>query len=149
MSWFEDGEGIGHDMRSQCGLSVAPLGTADTAEGAWELLPRAGEGWICLTDRVVDFDAADRSGRIVSAEVADGDRTVVVRFDAGRWTAWELAERPGTDHRKVVERFLSTAPDGAGDLLEYATYWKEVEDDGLGVWTPVASRFLGWTEDGR
>jgi hypothetical protein len=62
------------------------------------------------------------------------------------WRAWTWTENRGDSHRVVRRRYLSSAPKVSNRVpeMEYATYWEKRQDDGLAVWRPLGSRFVGW-----
>ena len=142
-AWFEELEDGG-----RCSLCIEGPVEVTTKEEAWALLPEQGEGWVSLTHEVRRFDAENRSGVILDAEVALGSRTVVLRHEGGIWSCWAWEERVGDDVRVVRRRYLSSAPATQGNTpqMEIATYWREQIDEGVDVWQPLGSRFCGWRE---
>lgn len=141
-------------------LAITPLGDTTVPARVWDFLPSTqGSGWVELTDHVQRFEPGRREGVLLNAEVADGTTTVIVRFSCGRWTAWRLTE---LDHdaqtntskgecyetRFIEESYLSSAPQHNHQTprMRYRTYWRRVDKDGVGVWTPFASRFCQWED---
>ncbi len=142
--WFEE-LSLEHGT---CSLRIhGPRRTEDLAE-AWSFLPRSGVGWVALIDEVRRYEPDRPEGILLHAEVADGRRSVVLRREDGCWRAWTWEEADGDDCRVVRRLYASSAPrlTGAAPLMEYATYWQRVEDDGISVWAPRGSRFCGWKE---
>lgn len=143
------------DVRiSFTGLSITPLGRAESLEAAWALLPAKGTGVVTLADRITRFDPAARSGLLVEADVAeDATTTVVLRADGDSWRAWRWTETIGTDHCAVERMYLSTEQAGGqAPGLVYRQYWTlqprtwEAGDPEVKVWAPIGARFCGFEE---
>lgn len=137
-----------------CALSCTLLGTASTPQEAWALLPAEGRGVVVLADRVVSFEASDRRGLIVEAEVVGPDGTTLLRMDGPTWRAWKWAEGAGDSHRYLERRFRSSQPVVGGDPphLVYRQYWTLLQEEGaadVAVWQPVGSCLVGFEEEGR
>lgn len=141
--WTDELEGF-----STCALRVDGPTMASSVSEAWEMLPASGTGWVCLFDRVTRFEPSRRTGNLLHAEVVDGQETTILRHEDGRWRAWTWIETEGSSHRVVRRRYLSSAPKVNDQIpeMEYATYWTLREDDGIEVWRPLGSRFVGWRE---
>jgi len=140
-----------------CQLVVEPLGTADDAATAWGWLPADGEGVVVLTDKVTRYDASTRPSRLLSAEVAQGNTTWVVRLVGGHYQGWRWAESPASpdqggqlpQYRVVRRSYLSSErPDGRGDHHLYSHYWRLVDDEGIQVYKPCGARFAGFDRKG-
>jgi len=139
------------DSVGPCRLTVTPRGEASTPADAWALLPSKGTGIVTLSDRVVRFDAHDRAGLIIDADVVDGDTTTILRMSGNTWRAWEWKEEPGTTHRRLQLTYQSTETISStpAPALRYRQYWELQPDEGIEVWQPVGSRFCGFKEEVR
>lgn len=136
--------------RGSCSLDVKSLGKARTVEEAWKLLPSSGSGVVVLADRIVRFDPNARSGLLVEAEVYEGSSTTVLRMSGGKvWRAWRWGESEGDSHRYVERAFRSSEPGERPPELIYRQYWSRQDEDGVGVWRPIGSRFCGFREEKR
>jgi hypothetical protein len=129
-----------------CGLTVAPLGSAENLPAAWALLPESGEGVVVCADHIRRFRAGEKSGLLLDADVSQGSSTTILRSSDTAWQGWLWSEVPGDDHRYVEHIFVSSEPGKAPPNLVYRQYWQLKEDDGIQVWAPVGSRFCGFQE---
>jgi hypothetical protein len=120
----------------------------------------SGEGWVCFTEAVIVKvdpraieEASQRgSGFILSAEFADGDRSLHVRLQGAQWRVTEIA-RENDDagwlipHRFIAARGADDAPEIPGNsktlYLGYEVFWQSLEQQ---PFCPVLSRFTGFIE---
>ena len=119
-----------------------------TAQDVWNLLRRHdGPGWACTTGRVVRLSSiAATSETPIAVEITPGpDRSVHVRQHGSGWLAWILDDMMGVgDDLAFDQSFLSTEHPAR---LKYRTWWRlEDSGEGVAVWRPYASRFLGWED---
>lgn len=135
-------------------LAVIEARDLATPAEVWAYLAEhAGPGWVCTTDRVrrvPDADLGDAAP--LSAEVAiSADRSLHLRQHGTGWRAWLLEDKmkasgalpaPG-DELAVDESFVSTEERAR---LCYRTWWRLQEEDGVDIWRPYASRFIGWED---
>lgn len=116
-----------------------------------------GDGWVQWQSgwqvwrggEVVSSPAQDL-GRVLAAEFTEGpEASVSIRFTERSWRLWRVSETVGDSHGIVTRSFISQArprihPSGEWPNHYYRVAWRQVECDGVGVWTPWVSRFAGW-----
>ena len=129
-----------------CGLSIVALEPVSTLDEAWQMLPSQGEGVVVRADSVKRYSTGDCTGLLLDAEVAQGDKTTVIRACGERWNGWRWQETTGETHRFVEYTFLSSEPGQKTQHQVYRQYWHQCEDSGVQVWEPVGARFCGFRE---
>jgi len=123
--------------------------TSEQAVRDW-LASLSGDGWVCCTSEVRRWSGGPLpEGAPLQAEVALEGRaaSVLLRRTGDAWTAWEVEEERGDEHRAVDVSLLSTEP---GLRLGYRQYWEAreegPEDCQVDVWRPIAARLCGWED---
>jgi hypothetical protein len=143
-----------------CTITVSSerLATRDDLERY--LAERRGDGWVCLTDRVLRWRGGMPPGMPLAGELAlDEHRSVHIRRAGDGWLATLLSEEAAAGAQEgvlfregacVEERLLeSSAPKdaftdfagGAAPPFRYRVFYRTDAD---GVYRPYAARFAGW-----
>ncbi len=107
----------------------------------------AAEGWLCLTDEVIEvgkgFDFDRLKGRVIlSGEVAGDDRSLHLRQQNSGWVAVEIRRGASADSYITEQCFL---PARGSSRLRYEICWRVGAN---GTLSPMASRFAGFAAGG-
>jgi hypothetical protein len=117
------------------GLNIRSSQLSTQEEVRQALSEFSGEGWVMLTDRVVDCRAGVElpEGIILAAECAKGERSLHLRQEGSGWQGWWM-EHDKEEEGCLFEESFERIPWGR---LHYEVHWKP---DGEGVWRPVGCR---------
>ena len=144
------------DDLSSARLAVS-IRTGATPEAVWNEVRSfaPGEGWLCLTDRVVairspqDLAAID-GGIILSGEMVKGAESLHIRQAAEGWILSRLKAGEGDECLMFRDSFVSTE-DNQQLRLSYEVYWRQQADSlsGTDGYQPYAFRFAGFSKGGE
>lgn len=139
-------EKSGLDKVRKATLQVQRTEAADQQQVQSRISSFGGEGWLCLTDKVIILPADNEKivGKIVlSGELANGSKSLHIRQSASGWELHEMISIPDGDQLMLEEEFLSIQDKDM--KLKYETCWRRDEN---GTLAPFASRFAGFFTQG-
>jgi hypothetical protein len=129
----------------KCSLYIERLPIKDVASVRRLLTEQQGEGWVCLTHRVIEsFNGSNlEAGIPLSAEVIRSDgSSFQLRQQGEGWMAWVIKEVPGEELLTYEQKAFSTEKN---KTWNYRIYWRQesVGVPSVLVWTPFLSRLIG------